>query len=278
MNGEALPPEGRYVHCPNGQTLHYLEQGEGAAVVFLHGSGPGASGYSNFKGNYPYFAEAGYRALVIDLVGFGYSAKPTDVDYTLAFFVECVKQTLDKAGVDRCAVVGNSLGGAVAVGLALSHPELVEKLILLAPGGMSPGEEYLHMPGMQKMFEVYAAPGPVDAAAMHELFAFGLVYDPSHITPALVAERLHVMALMNSHVMATLNIPYLPDQLHGLQCPSLVFWGASERMMPESGILAMASHCPRMKLVLLSECGHWVMVEYEALFNRESLRFLAGEL
>ena len=64
-------------------------------VVFLHGSGPGASGYSNFKQNFPAFVEAGYRCLVIDLVD-GFSDKPEDLDYTLKFFVECVIQVLDK--------------------------------------------------------------------------------------------------------------------------------------------------------------------------------------
>lgn len=271
-------PEGHYAQCENGHAIHYLDEGQGSVIVFLHGSGPGASGHSNFKGNYPWFAERGFRCLVIDLIGFGYSDKPDDAQYTLAFFVECVRQTLDIAGVERCAVVGNSLGGAVAVGLALSHPELVDRLVLLAPGGMSPHGDYLTMSGMQKMFELYGTPGPVTAESMQSLFAFGLVHDPRHVTDTLVAERLHVMALMNSQVMATLDIPYLPDELPKLRCPVLVFWGANERMMPESGILAMTRQCPHMKMIILSDCGHWVMVEYESLFNRECLAFLEKQL
>lgn len=267
-------PEGRYVDCPNGQRMHYIDRGEGPTVVFLHGSGPGASGHSNFKGNYPFLAERSYRCLVPDLVGFGYSDKPADVEYPLAFFVECLKQTLDAAGVSRCTLVGNSLGGAVAVGLALEYPELVQGLILMAPGGMSPREEYLQMPAMQKMFEIYLSGEEITAAKMRELFEFGLVHDPSHVTDELIAERLHVMELMNTQVMLTMDIPHLPDRLSGLRCPVLVFWGANDRMMPDNGMLAMARHCPNMKMIVLSECGHWTMVEYEALFNRECLAFL----
>lgn len=278
MTAESPLAEHSFVQCENGYRTHVIDRGAGPVVVFLHGSGPGASGYSNFKGNYPEWADQGYRCLVIDLVGFGFSDKPDDVNYPLSFFVECVKQTLDALGVANCAVVGNSLGGAVAVGLALDSPDLVSRLILLAPGGMSPREEYMQMPAMQKMLEVYAASnGELTEAGLREFFEFGLVYDARHITDELMAERGQVLALMNSQVMVTMDIPHLAERLAELVCPVLVFWGANDRMMPENGLLAMAHHCRAMKLILLSECGHWVMVEHEALFNSESLRFLAAD-
>lgn len=277
MNAKASLPEGNYADLPNGRRIHFLDEGEGPVVVFLHGSGPGASGYSNFKGNYPALVAAGYRCIVPDLVGFGFSDKPDDVAYTLAFFVECVKQTLDAAGVERCSVVGNSLGGAVAIGLALDYPAYVEGLILMAPGGMSEREEYLAMPGMQKMFEIYLSEDGLNADSMRDLFCHGLVYDPEHVSDALLAERMHVMALMNQQVMLTMDIPHLPQRLGELACPILAFWGCNDQMMPESGLLALTRNARNMKLVVLTECGHWAMVEHEALFNRECLAFL-GEL
>jgi 4,5:9,10-diseco-3-hydroxy-5,9,17-trioxoandrosta-1(10),2-diene-4-oate hydrolase len=183
-------PEGHYADCANGYRIHYLDEGQGEVVVFLHGSGPGASGYSNFKGNYPALVESGYRCIIPDHIGYGFSDKPDDVDHPLSFFVECIKQTLDCAGVERCTVVGNSLGGAVALGLALEYPQLVEKLILMAPGGLSELHEYQKMPGMQKVFAVFGSGEPVTAAVMKDLFAASLMHDPSHATDELVAERL----------------------------------------------------------------------------------------
>ena len=111
-----LLPEGEYAHCANGYKIHYLDEGEGEVVLFLHGSGPGASGHSNFKGNYPALVNAGYRCIIPDIIGYGFSDKPDDVDHPLSFFVQCIKQTLDCAGIAKCTVVGNSLGGAIAIG------------------------------------------------------------------------------------------------------------------------------------------------------------------
>ncbi len=274
MANKGLLPEGNYAECANGYRMHYLDEGQGDVVVFLHGSGPGASGYSNFKGNYPALVEAGYRCIVPDHIGYGFSDKPDDVDHTLDFFVECIKQTLDSAGVERCTVVGNSLGGAVALGMALQHPALVEKLILMAPGGLSELHEYQQMPGMQKVFKVFGSGEPVTHEVMKDLFATGLMYDPRHATDELVEERMQIMQIMNGHVMASMKIPVLTARLPEIQCPVLGFWGMDEKMMPENGILAMAKNLKHMRMILVSECGHWVMVEHEDLFNRECVDFL----
>ncbi|HBQ40305.1 MAG TPA: 3-oxoacyl-ACP reductase [Halieaceae bacterium] len=274
MANKGLLPEGNYAECANGYRIHYLDEGQGDVVVFLHGSGPGASGYSNFKGNYPALVEAGYRCIVPDHIGYGFSDKPDDVEHTLDFFVECIKQTLDSAGVERCTVVGNSLGGAVALGMALQHPALVEKLILMAPGGLSELHEYQQMPGMQKVFKVFGSGEPVTHEVMKDLFATGLMYDPRHATDELVEERMQIMQIMNGHVMASMKIPVLTARLPEIQCPVLGFWGMDEKMMPENGILAMAKNLKHMRMILVSECGHWVMVEHEDLFNRECVDFL----
>ncbi len=274
MSMQGLLPEGHYAQCENGYRMHYLDEGEGEVVVFLHGSGPGASGHSNFKGNYPALVAAGYRCIVPDHIGYGFSDKPDDVDHPLSFFVECIRQTLAVAGVERCTLVGNSLGGAVAFGLALEHPALVEKLILMAPGGLSELAEYQAMPGMQKVFQVFGSGEAVTPAVMKDLFATGLMYDPKFATDELVAERMQIMQIMNGHVMKTMQVPVLVDRLPEIDCPVLGFWGMDERMMPESGILAMAKNLQHMRLILVSECGHWVMVEHEDMFNRACLDFL----
>ena len=72
----------------------------------------------------------------------------------------------------------------------------------------------------------------------------------------------------------TCALPVLTERLHELACPVLGFWGLDEKMMPENGIMALARNIRHLRLILVSECGHWVMVEHEAMFNRNCLDFI----
>ncbi|TAM12395.1 MAG: alpha/beta fold hydrolase [Nevskiaceae bacterium] len=267
-------PEGHYATLANGYRIHYLDVGQGPAVVFLHGSGSGACGHSNFKGNYPEIARRGWRCIVMDLIGFGYSDKPDDVDYPLSFFVECVKQALDAIGVARCTLLGNSLGGAVVLGFALAHPAMAERLVLMAPGGVSDLPDYLAMPGMAKLFELMASTQPMTEARMKAFFIDAFVVDPANVADALVRERCELMKLQNPQVMKTLTVPNLTARLGEVTCPVLTLWGMNERMMPDNGILRIAKGLKNGRMVLVPNCGHWVMIEHRALFNRMVLDFL----
>src|SRR5208337_3185899 len=250
MTAGATPiPEGKYAVTDGGLSIHYHEAGSGEPIVFLHGSGPGASGYSNFKGNYPVFAANGYRAIVPDLPGFGLSSKP-DTNYVLDFFVEAVHGLVSKLGLGQCTLLGNSLGGAIALKYTLDHPDVVRRLILMAPGGIEELPAYLQMEGIRKMIELFSA-GLMDTESMRRLLTLQL-YDPSHITAELLAERLG-----------------------GIRCPVLGFWGINDRFNPVGGAMKILERCPQARFTLLNRCGHWVMVEHRDLFNRiclDSLR------
>lgn len=269
-------PEGKYAKLPNGYRIHYLDEGQGPVVVWLHGSGNGACGYSNFKGNYPVVAKAGYRNLVLDLIGFGYSDKPADVEYPLSFFVACVKGALDAIGVNKYTIVGNSLGGAVALGMALAHPDNVERLVLMAPGGTNDLPDYLAMPGMAAMFALYGSGKPITEADMKAFFHKAFVVDPSVVTDALVHERAELMKLQNPQVMKTMKVPNLTAEFGKIKQPTLALWGLNENMMPETGILRLAKGLPNCRMVLVPKCGHWVMIEHRELFNRMVLDFLTN--
>ncbi|MGB1563720.1 MAG: alpha/beta fold hydrolase [Sinimarinibacterium flocculans] len=267
-------PEHQYATLPNGYRIHYLDEGKGPVVVFLHGSGNGASGYSNFKHNYPALVEAGYRVIVPDMIGFGYSDKPDDVEYPLDFFIECMKQLLDVVGIDRYTLVGNSLGGAVALGFALAHPDHVERLVLMAPGGLNDLPDYLAMPGMAMMFGLFNSGEPVTEARMKEFFRKAFVVDPDCVTDELVRERFEIMKLQNPQVIKTMKVPNMTERLGEIGCPALTLWGLNENMMPDSGIMKLAKGLKNGRMVLVPNCGHWVMMEHRDLFNRMVLDFL----
>lgn len=274
-------PEGQYATLRNGYRIHYLDESLGGdgrrpVVVFLHGSGNGACGYSNFKGNIPALVQAGYRVIVPDLIGYGYSDKPDSVEYHLDFFVECVKQALDAIGVEKYTLVGNSLGGAIALGFALAHPASVERLVLMAPGGLNDLPDYLAMPGMKQMFELYGSGKPVSEAQMKAFFQSAFVVNPDCVTDELVHERSELMKRQNPQVIKTMKVPNMTARLGEIKVPTLALWGLNENMMPDSGILRLAKGLPDCRMVLVPRCGHWVMIEHRELFNRTVLDFLAN--
>jgi 4,5:9,10-diseco-3-hydroxy-5,9,17-trioxoandrosta-1(10),2-diene-4-oate hydrolase len=253
--------------------MHYQELGEGPALVFLHGSGPGASGFSNFKRNYPYFAERGFRTLMPDTLGFGYSSQPDNIDYGLDFLVGKLAKFLAKTGVTRAAVVGNSHGGALAIQLALSHPELVDKLVLMAPGGLEERETYMKMEGIRTMMSVFLSKEGITRDGMRKVFGLQL-HDPRMLTDQIIEERFQIAEHQPKRVLTSLNVPHLTPRLGELRCPVFAMWGVNDKFCPVSGAMRIAEACQRSRVMLLSECGHWVMVEYTDLFNRLCLDFL----
>lgn len=273
MNKIGVLPEGNYVQLDNGHAIHYLDEGSGPVLLFLHGSGPGASGYSNFKQNYPLFVEQGYRVVIPDHLGYGFSDKPSDIEYPLELFVECMIKTMDAAGVETCSLVGNSLGGAIAIKMALEYPQRIEKMVLMAPGGLEEQAAYFAMQGMANMREFFMCGQELTHENMKQVLK-NLVYDPAHITDELVEERKQIFEIQNSQVMATMKVQNMSQQLGNIRCPVLAFWGVNETFMPLTGIMTLAQGCQHIRMVLQSQCGHWVMLEHQAMFNRACLDFL----
>ena len=266
-------PEGKYADVGGGLRVHYQEQGEGAVVLFLHGSGPGASGYSNFRRNYPYFAAHGFRTVVPDTLGFGYSSKPPDADYTLDLLAGAVFELTRVLGIERCSIVGNSHGGAMAIQLALDHAELVDKLVLMAPGGLEVRETYARMEGIRTMMKVFLGPEGITREGMRKVFALQL-HDPGALTEDILDERLPIALTQPKRVLTSMVVPHLAPELGRIRCPVFAFWGMNDKFCPVSGATTIAERCPRSRVLLLSECGHWVMVERADLFNRLSVDFL----
>jgi 4,5:9,10-diseco-3-hydroxy-5,9,17-trioxoandrosta-1(10),2-diene-4-oate hydrolase len=266
-------PQQHYVDLPDGLRIHYNQAGQASKVaLFLHGSGPGASGYSNFKLNFPWLAHQGWRCIVPDLPGYGLSSKPADREYVLDFFVQTLHAFLSKLDITRCVLIGNSLGGAIAMKYTLDHPEQVTQLVLMGPGGLEERETYFRMEGIQRMMSDFAG-GVLDREGMRRLLTL-LVHDPKHVTDALLDERVPVVQTQPKEVLATMRVPNLSDRLGELRVPVLGFWGTNDRFCPATGAMKVMEHCPNAEFVLVNRCGHWVMVEHSELFNHATLDFL----
>ncbi|MDN3653825.1 alpha/beta hydrolase [Thalassotalea ponticola] len=265
-------PEGHYTDLENGIRVHHLDIGTGPTVIWLHGSGPGASGYSNFKGNYPVFAAAGFRNIVLDLPGFGRSDKPDDVHYNLDFFVECLNLFIRQNELSDCILLGNSLGGAIALGQTLAHPETVAKLILMAPGGVEERETYFQMEGIQRMVSIYNE-GTMDKDKMRKVMSLQL-FDANGLTDDILTERVAVAKTQPDNLFNTMMVPNMTERLHEIKVDCLGFWGTNDCFNPREGMYKFLDNMPHCKFIMVNQCGHWVQVEHKDYFNRMCLDFL----
>ena len=266
-------PEGTFVDIGDGLTLHCNIVGEGPPVLFLHGSGPGASGWSNFAANAAALAEAGYQSVLLDSIGYGRSDKPTDRPYGLGFMAGCAAAVMERLGHEHYAIVGNSQGGAQAIRIALEHPERVDRLILMAPGGMEAREVYMQMRGIRSMLRCIYGPEGITLEGMRKVFGKQL-YDASELSDDVVAERYAVAMTQPRHVFETMKVNNQEDRLGELSCPVLGMWGMDDLFCPPSGAQKLATGIADCRVVLFNRCGHWVMVERPAVFNRLTVDFL----
>lgn len=268
-----IKPESHYLTLSGGISVHYTIQGTGLPVIFLQGSGPGASGWSNFRYNADFFINHGFQVIIPDLPGFGDSDKP-ELDYTLDFFSDAMLEFADQLELNRFALVGNSLGGAVSIAMALGQPHRVSHLVLMGCGALEEQSYYFqNMPGIQAMTKVPLDSEEFTPAYLKEVLK-QIVYDPSHITDELIEERFRILKTQTSSVFTRMSTPDLTNKLSEIQCPVLGFWGAQDKFCPVSGAQKIALNCKKAQVILLSECGHWVMIEHADLFNQRSVEFL----
>jgi 4,5:9,10-diseco-3-hydroxy-5,9,17-trioxoandrosta-1(10),2-diene-4-oate hydrolase len=258
-----------------GYGINVAQGGAGPSVVFIHGSGPGASGVSNFRKNSMAFIEAGFHVVLPDLIGYGASSKPIDIDYTLQLFSDSLYEALRAAGVETATLVGNSLGGGIAIQIALDHPAFIDKLILMSPGCIEEREIYFAMPGIKKMVSDFG--GPNFSIEDQRRLVTNLVYDPRHVTDELVAERFAVARTQPKDVIARMRTPNLQPRLGELKMPILGFWGLQDEFLPESGARYFLQQCEDARFMTFNKVGHWVQVERAAEFNRYAIDFLKAE-
>lgn len=270
----------RTLATPDGD-LHYHEAGDGPPLLLLHGSGPGVSGWANFSGNLPLFAQH-FRTLVLDLPGFGRS-HPVDGPPVL-HAPGAVLAFLDGLGIDRLAMVGNSLGGGVVAGVAASHPERVSRLVALGGVGVpffsaSPPE------GIIRLVEF------VEDPTRDRLLAWmrSMVFDPAVLTDDFVAMRwtaasdpealasirsIYNRDLLDAFRAITIANPETLAMLGRIQAPTLLTWGRDDRVAPLDGAIAPLRLIPRCELHVFPDCGHWAMIERKAEWESVVLSFL----
>ena len=270
-------PVGQYHTLGNGLRLHYTEVGtvrrDRPSLLCLHGGGPGASGYSNYKKNLPAFAAAGYHAIAPDLAGFGLSDKPDDIDYTSQLHVACMRELCEHLGIGSYIPVGNSLGGSVALELYFADPAAIPALILMAPGGLVDPATFWGSTEGGVALANFARTRPFSEAGFRDVLRL-LVHDPAAIDDDIINERFSIASQQPSRVFTSVGIQPTWQWLADIRCPVLCFWGANDHFLPVSQSLQLLEQAPDAKVVVSNRAGHWYMLELPEDFNREVLDFL----
>ena len=271
-------PVGKFATVHNGTLkLHYHEVGQPndkPSLLFLHGSGPGASGYSNFRNNYPVMAEAGYHVLAVDYIGYGHSDKPKDFIYSTENQVTILHELVQQLGIKSVVPVGNSLGGFYSIAYALAYPQEVPKLILMAPGGIHEECARPSSPGLQAMV---AAVQKQDFQEdnFRELLKL-IVKDERHLTDQVIAERLPIAQSQPIEVYAKAVHAPVWERLQELEMPVLGFWGYHDQFLSVRHAMIMEEKIADCRVIISNRAGHWFMIEEPELFNSASLAFLAS--
>lgn len=263
--------------------LRYHEAGDGPPLLLLHGSGPGVTGWRNFRGNLGVFARH-YRCLVLEFPGFGVSddfgGHPmVDAQGAAAAFV-------DALGLERVDVIGNSMGGGVGINFAINHPDRIGRLVTI--GGIGTN---IYSPGPSEGIRLLQEFTEEPTRARLIDWLNSMVYDPNLVTDELIEERWALatdpdtlaaarrmygkaaFAAMMS-MMRKSDAPMPWAVMHKVQAPTLLTWGRDDRVSPLDMSLIPMRSIPNAELHVFPNCGHWVMIEAKAAFERTVLAFL----
>ncbi|CAN1555266.1 MhpC Predicted hydrolases or acyltransferases (alpha/beta hydrolase superfamily) [Mycobacteriaceae bacterium] len=268
-----------------GKPLFVAEAGTGPAMVLLHGGGPGASGVSNYSRNIDALART-HRVIVPDMPGYGRSAKHFDHADPFGFLADTIRGLLDEMSIETAHLIGNSLGGAAALRLAVDSPRRVGKLVLMGPGGIGTTRG-LPTAGLKSLLSYYSGEGP----SRDKLAAFirtYLVYDGAAVPDELI--DLRYQASLDPEVVADpplrrpsgLRTLWRMDltrdkRLRQLRTPTLILWGRDDKVNRPSGGPQLLDVLPNAELVMTSHTGHWMQWERAELFNQLVTDFLGAD-
>lgn len=266
----------------DGSPIRHLTAGEGTPLVLLHALGESAL---DWRWVMPALART-HSVYAPDLPGFGDSAKPA-ASYSPAFFASFVAAYLDALGVDRAAVAGNSLGGHVALRLALSEPGRVGALALVGSAGLGRRVSFaLRAPTVRGYGDIGIYWGKTSPGATQRTWLKArLIFANTGRVPTEWLEEQYRLARLPGFLEAGLKTlraqiglrgqrEVLLERLSDLTVPTLVVWGNRDRVVPVSQARDAVARLRDGSLEVISDCGHLPQVERPEQFVAALGRFL----
>ncbi|CUT05206.1 alpha/beta fold hydrolase [Candidatus Chrysopegis kryptomonas] len=257
-----------------GIKTHFHRAGLGKPLVFIHGSGPGVSAWANWRLTLPFFAENGFEVFAPDVVGFGYTERPENFEYNHKSRVKHIVDFIKHFDLKEVNIVGNSMGGALALAVALEIPERIRKLVIMGSVGVkfpiTEGLEFIwgYKPSIENMRKVI----------------WYLSSNPELVGEELV--RLRYEASIQPGFQETYEKMFYPpyqkhldemdveDRLSEIKIPTLVIHGKLDKVIPYQISIRIFEKLPNAHLHIFGDCGHWTQIEKKDEFNELVKDFL----
>jgi len=275
-------PEDQYTKVGQINARFWFLGDEGTTVILLHGIGASVESWIT---NINSLAQ-NHRVYAIDLVGFGYSDKPS-VPTTFSYGAQFVKDFMETQHIGRATLVGNSLGGGVTLQFAIQFADRVEKLVLVASGGL--GKEVnllLRMASLPLIGELLTRPSRKGTSRLLRQ----CIYDPALVADDLVELFYRLAALPGAQesFLSTLRAAFnfwgmradlirsTVDNLATIAAPTLIVWGQQDRILPVAHAYVAEKRIPNARLHIFDACGHLPQLERPNEFNAVVLEFLSS--
>jgi 2-hydroxy-6-oxo-6-(2'-aminophenyl)hexa-2,4-dienoate hydrolase len=257
-----------------GLRTHYLEAGNRNAppVVLIHGGGAGADSIGNWRFTLPELAKT-HRVIAMDMVGFGRSAKPQDFEYSQTARNRHLAAFLKAMSLSRVPIVGNSMGGATALGVAMNEPGLIDRLVLMGSAGLNAEITESLKPivfydytvqGMQKLIRALTG-SRFEVSDELVKFRYELSIEPD--------TRRAYTATMD-WVRQQGGLFYPEEAIAGVRTPTLVVNGKNDLVVPLKNAYRFLELLPNSWGYLIPHCGHWAMLEAPTEFLSATRNFL----
>lgn len=275
------PPPSQFL-AVNGYQVHLRDEGprdDAVPVVLLHGT---SASLHTWDGWAQELAKT-RRVIRFDMPGFGLTGPAPDNDYRLEAYVKLVVAVMDQLGVKSFVLGGNSLGGRIAWGVAVAHPERVQKLVLVDAGGyrftgaLPIGFRIAEIPVLNRIMEVTLPRFMVEDSVRN---VYG---DPARVTPELV-DRYYDLTLRAGN-RAALRERFaqqdlatdFTDQIRTIRQPTLILWGAQDRLLVPADAERFHRDIPGSQLVMFEALGHVPQEEDPAATLAPVLAFLTAD-
>ena len=263
----------------DGVRVHYQEAGDkhAPALVLIHGFASSTLVWSKV---FLKLAEAGYRVIALDLLGYGYSAKPRNGEYTIAGQAKLLTRLLDTLGIPRALFVGSSYGGAVAATCALDYPDRVEKLILV-------GTVNNNRPLAFTLLRLFGSPlfGDVVSPLLigsrrllrrrmkqvydrHEWVLDERRVDARHLPLRAAGTQRAIIRTVRGW-----DAERISREAHLITQPTLLLWGENDQEIPLADGARLHEEIPGSRLIIFLECGHLPHEEYPEAFTNVVIDF-----